>query len=201
VPTIALFILFSIYISPWHIGVLFYLWFFVLWISFDTNDIKQEIRFENVKKLKKTVVIIIIIVLSVQIYWSVRTAYYDFNNNYSSSLSAAEYIKTNHLENKRIYISAYYSIAILPYFDSNIFKNYNNGHKPAFLCWSTKNNIFHTDINSIIKENPDYILLNARTVKNMVKIPGYKAVAGFDGSIYWKDNKFGSIASIFYKKE
>ncbi|MCA1636951.1 MAG: hypothetical protein LC768_01215, partial [Acidobacteria bacterium] len=75
------------YWNFWHQGILFFLWVFVLWVSFDKD------RNKELSKMGKTLLLLVSIVLAVQVYWSTYTVRFDFYNNYSGSYKIAEYIK------------------------------------------------------------------------------------------------------------
>jgi hypothetical protein len=173
----------TIYSNVWHEGTLFLVWVFVMWISFEKRNINII-----TSKNKTIVTILIMLVLSIHIYWSFNLIKNDFYQNYSASYDLAQYIKNNYLEKKKIYAPSFHAISILPYFDDNIFNNYNNKQKPCFWLWSTKNNMIQ-DIPKIIEDKPDIIIIGIKYhhQENLPILPHYKLIRMFDGNIYWKD--------------
>lgn len=63
------------YINLWHEGILFFLWIFVLWISFEKDRDNEPSRLKNI------LVLLIGAVLAAQIYWSAVAASCDFSRN------------------------------------------------------------------------------------------------------------------------
>jgi len=198
-------ILFSvIYRNVWHEGILFLIWIFVMWISFEpkpTNNCHNLVD-KLLKREKNFIVLLMIIVLSFHIHWAFNSIRYDFLNSYSASYDVANYIKTNNLEEKKIYATSFHAISILPYFDNNIFSNYNNKQKPCFWLWSTKNNMIQ-DIKKIIKDKPDLIIIGVKFKgqEKLPVIPQYKFVGMFDGNIYWKNRILEKDSFGLFRRE
>lgn len=187
-PLLLVLCLFSVkYWNYWHQGILFLLWIFVLWTSFDKEKNKE------LSKTGKTLLVLASIVLAVQIYWMIYAAKYDFFNNYSGSYAVSEYLKANKLENKKIFVSGWRSIAILPYFDENIFYNHNDGAKPRFWIWSADENQTAVGYNQTVAaaiafEQPDVIIFSSDHFEPglVVEIEGYDYKGAFEGNLCWK---------------
>lgn len=207
IPFIGLGLLFtSVYANAWHQGTVFYLWFFVLWISYDNSTTEDPFP---VKTIKSLTIILIVMVLSIQIYWSYNSFIFDRKHNYSASREAANFIKYNRLENKKIYISGFHTISILPYFSDNIFCNFNNQKKPCFWLWSGKNSIYSEGYLDTGKYDPDIIILGIKNYSDKIagientwlpEIPGYKLLKLFSGNLYWKDKPFEKDSFAIYSK-
>jgi hypothetical protein len=183
ISTVAVLSLFSIkYYNSWHQGIIFLLWAFVMWISFEEQNHK---RFNKLSGLtKKFVILSILMVLGFQIFWAASASISDFNGTYSGGEAIANYIKTNKLEDKKIYATSFWSTTVLPYFDKNIFANHNNGEKPAFWFWKLNNKRIE-DLETILKDQPDLIIIGRPG--NLKELPGYKFVGLFKGNLYWKN--------------
>jgi hypothetical protein len=188
-PQFLILALFSVrYWNLWHVGIVFFLWIFALWISFDKD--KTEISAPSVPS--KIMLALLAIVLATQIYWAFYAVRSDFRQNYSGSKEIAEYIKENNLENRKIFVSGWKSAAIHPYFDKNIFYNYNEGAEKRFWIWTMANQtplgadeqIFA----SIENEKPDVLIFAADHLDvNLIKeIKGYRYERAFEGYLYWK---------------
>jgi hypothetical protein len=183
ISTVAVLSLFSIkYYNSWHQGIIFLVWAFVMWISFEEQNHK---RFNKLSGLtRKLVIASFLLVLGFQIYWTASASVSDFQGPYSAGKDIAEYIKTNKLEDKKIYATSFWSTTILPYFDENIFDNHNNGKKPAFWLWSPRNNRIE-DLETILRDQPDLIIIGRPG--NLKELPGYEFVGIFKGNLYWKN--------------
>lgn len=128
-----------------HIGISTMFLVFWLCICFDTDEPPLSLgKYDAALHYIFTASACIFI--AVQIGWSVSSAIADIKYDYAPAKKMAEYIKENNLENSNI-MSAWYAVkinennekkyylfnsssagtAILPYFDSNIFYNFNWG--------------------------------------------------------------------------
>ena len=194
-----------VYSNLWHHGVIFYTWLFVLWLTYKDKELINK----QTKALRALVTLSITLLLAGQIYWSYHTFMFDNKYNYSASRDVAEYIKNNNLENKKIYVTGFYSIAILPYFKDNIFCNFHNNEKPSFWLWSSKNNIYSEPYLYISRYKPDYIIMGVKKYyrklvllnQSMLPlVPGYKLVKCFDGGLFWKDSIYETDSYALYEK-
>jgi hypothetical protein len=201
VPTLALLSFFSIkYYNSWHQGILFLVFIFVMWISLESKKNRSNLNNKLSKIIKTIVILSLALILLFHISWSFSVSVNDFYGPYSAGKSIADYIKTNQLENKKIYATTFWSTTIQPYFDNNIFDNYNNKQKPAFWLWSTKNNMIQ-DYETILRDKPDLIIFG-RPSKNLREIEDYQFVGIFEGNMYWKRTiKERNNFALFRKEE
>ncbi|MCX7747727.1 MAG: hypothetical protein N2645_12700 [Clostridia bacterium] len=207
IPITGLFLFFTvIYANVWHQGTLFYIWLFALWISFENKDFVITPRVRTTKCL---MTVLLVLTLAIQSYWSLRTFVFDYKFNYAASRDAAEYIKKNRLEEKKIYISGFHTISILPYFSNNIFINHNNKEKPCFWFWSRKNKIYSESYLDIAPYDPDIIILGIKyssqdisTKENtwLPEITGYRMTKLLNGNLYWKDIPYEKDSFAIYEK-
>ncbi len=164
-----LFCLFSsgIYFYTHHIGIMFV--FILFWSIVSYN--KEENKIDKTKELKdiKTstndikfrqyLVRAVVVIMLVQLYWTVTACISDIKYPYSCGRSVASFIKDNHLDNYNILAqwqisdnldasvsmlnvnSLTSSSNILPYFDKDIFMNFDStrrGFNPHKLAdWKT----------------------------------------------------------------
>lgn len=207
-PAAGLFLLFTlVYAHVWHQGVIFYLWLFVLWLSYSVPD---EASLPPSRVVKPVVTTAVACVLAVQTLWSAGAVRYDYTADYSASRAAATYIRDNHLAGAKIYASNFHSIALLPYFDRSIFCNYRYEPDVSFWIWSRQNTMYKEPYLNLEKYDPEYILLG---VKNYTPggntavepyardIPGYTLLKGFNGGLYWKDRVLETDSFLLYKKQ
>lgn len=170
------------YYNSWHQGIIFLIWVFSMWISFEGRSGERGGKLEGI--IGKLALASMIVVIGVQVFWSVAVSISDFRGPYSASKAAVEYIKSNHLEGKRIYATSFWTTSILPYFKENIFANHNGGRKPAFWFWARDNRRIE-DLNRILRDRPDLIIIG-RPPKDLRDLKGYKFVGLFPGELYWK---------------
>jgi len=202
-PLTLLSILFGLkYRNLWHEGVLFLLWIFVLWISYEKHSSK-----ERKTPLSKAVIGSIALVLVVQVYWCINAFAYDINHNYSASYSVAKYLKANRLDKENIFVSGWKTISILPYFSKNIFFNHNNGSSHRFWNWSTNNvtslGASQDVLDTIECLQPQVVIFASDHIKSKQKIelPGYKAVAFFKGYLCWKTGLNEPECYLLFKRD
>lgn len=201
-PLILLSVLFGVkYRNLWHQGILFLLWIFVLWLSFEKNkDRKPSV-------LSRSMTASIAVVLLVQVYWCVDALAYDLYHNYSASYSVAKYIKANKLEKENIYISGWKNISILPYFSKNIFYNHNNGSDQRFWNWSINNvtsvGATQSVLDTIECLQPGVVIFASDHIprRQKIELPGYKAVAFFKGYLCWKTGLSEPECYLIFRKD
>ncbi len=204
-PLLGLFLLFTmVYANVWHQGTLFFMWLFALWLSL--KDQSSSTRPERI--MRNIVLASLAVILVIQASWSFSSFRYDYSNNYSGSRELAEYIKEKNLDRRKIYITGFHTISILPYFRENIFCNFNNRQKPAFWLWSSKNSMYTEPFSLYRQYDPDIIIWGIKDYykkndsdnKKIPDIPGYKLVRLFNGGLYWKDKLYESDSFALYER-
>jgi hypothetical protein len=195
--TVPIFTLFAVkWTNPHYAGIFFMVLFFNLWLSF-----KAYIAGDWRNKPGLIILTAILTIFSFHLYWTVSAFRYDFSEKYSASREVANYLKANHLENQKIAAVGNRTIAILPYFDRNIFANFNAGQKPCYWVWAesynpnvwsnqdTTANSMHDKAKLAAKDSPDLIIasvLGEYDPSNM-PLPGYKLTKFFQGRVHWRD--------------
>lgn len=201
-PLLLICILFAVkYRSFWHQGVLFLLWIFVLWVSFEKY--KEHVNAKALKSVLGTLGV----VLAVQAYWCIEAINYDLNHYYSGSYKLAKYLKAKGYDKEKIYVSGWRNISVLPYFPNNIFYNHNNGaDNKRFWNWSV-NNVTSVGaginvIDTIQCEQPNVVIFASDHIPSRKKIfiPGYKPVAFFEGYLCWKTGLLEPECYLVFKK-
>jgi hypothetical protein len=194
VPIFALFALSWVY--PHHTGVIYLILIFCLWLSFDTynkGDWRKPVVFVHI--------LAILVMFSVHCYWSMSAFRYDLSNTYSASKDISLYLKQNHMDSKKIAAVGNRTVAILPYFNKNIFANYNNGEKPCHWIWSknynpnvwsyddTTDEAVHGKVILAASSNPDVIVATVLDDNDptSIYVPGYKLDRLFLGRSIWRD--------------
>ena len=107
---------------------------------------------------KKPIKIFLVIVSVIQLYWNISTCIYDVNYKYSSGLEVANFIKKYDYNEMIIYGSSFGDSAVNPYFDKNIFDNWNKDI--GFFYWNTQNKFYNHDFNEqfILNDKPDMVV-------------------------------------------
>jgi hypothetical protein len=183
-----------VYSSPWHEGILFLLWIFCLWISFNQNERSGTSTHRPLMLAALTLVLLI------QVQWGLIAFRNDYQQTYSAARAVAEYLKRREPRPSSIYASGFHSIAILPYFSYNIFSNYEQRYAAAFWDWSLQNKM-PVKLEPMVLDGPDTIIHGIKTRFNTEApiLPGYLATK-FTGHIFWKDRVFEEDSYIVYEK-
>ncbi len=125
IPYLVILIIFFRYVAPHHTGLLTAFYIFIFWC------ITSEHKKHSSKILNKILIPFIIIVITVQIYWSVIACINEIKYPYSVSRNMAEFIKKNGINNYNI----------LPKWqERTIYRNKNTGEIIAGI--PIKNDIF-----------------------------------------------------------
>lgn len=194
-----------IYANIWHQGSLFLTWLFVMWLSFQEQGEVSRHR----RDIGVAMTAVIVTILGFQVFWSIDSLNYDYAYNYSASKDVADFIKNNSLENKKIYMTGFHAISILPYFDRNIFCNYHNRNQPSFWIWSSANNIYREPYLNLEKYQPDFIVMGVKNHTTqqvsldssmLPEVQGYRLVKCFDGNIFWKNRPYETDSFALYEK-
>jgi len=143
------------YYRVWHLGIMFLIFIFIFWIF----------------KLEKNKYVLLLLILSIwmQLFWSFCCVNFDLNNNYSGAKDAAYFIKENGYDDLKVFGSEFYSAALNPYFSSNIYDNWDD---KGFFYWDSRCNYYSlyeiTDnyngvneyaVEYILSENYDIVVL------------------------------------------
>ena len=185
-PTL-LFMLFK-YANFWHFGIAFLLLIFLAWIH----------------KLSKIKVfnIFLLITCIVQICWSISSSIYDYNKVYAPGEEVANFIKQYDYKNLNIYATDIYETSINPYFDKNIFINYQPEYR--FFYWNKKN-VFYTKsyknaylLNYLLNDDIDIY------VSTSIQIPGIDSHYNeyiFPGATYFTTSIYEDMTCYVYVKK
>lgn len=189
------------YCTVFHEGILFLIWVFALWIGFDSpRRPAQDPRGPMV-----LVMLLMVAVFICQITWSIRTTALDYSGAYSGARELAQYIQRERLQGRVIFAHGFQTFAVQPYFDRNLFDNYNNKQGPAFWLWSSR----HRPIPSLAdirQGDPDVIVIavwNVWTSKQeqLPNRPGYTQVGVFEGRLFYKgDDYYGHDSFLVLRK-
>lgn len=202
VPAGALLIFFAfVHRAAWHEGVLFLVWVFAFWLALENEPAEPapSDRFSRLAALS-----LLAVVCLFQIYWSFATAKNDVNEPYSGSRDLAHYIKENDLQDSTIFGVHWSSMAVNPYFEGNVYANYDAPGDVSFWEWSDKNEMVE-DYRTIDLLAPDFVVVP-------VKVPGmedpanaqlkhYEQRAVFGGNMYWKTGVLEPDLYILFERK
>ena len=132
------------YNNDWHLGYEFLLVVFSLAVMSNVNGL--QLNFEK----NKLFYVCFSIIIFVQLFWSIKSSFIEKYFVFSPNQKVAEYIKTNHLEDKKIVGMNFNTISINPYFEKNMLSNSPKSY------WYWKFGTYNNNIN--YKTKPILIL-------------------------------------------
>jgi hypothetical protein len=169
-----------VYAQLWHFGILFLAWVFAIWISAARTRIGAP------------TILALIAAIGVQCYWSAAAIRYDWNHAYSGSRAAAQYFRQTGLPAGGLYAVGYPSVAVQPYFPSNIYSNYHHG---ANWDWSKRNTaddpaaLFASDRRELVLVGYKNLAEKQRWAGTL-GLMGYGEVRRFEGATFWQAHVF-----------
>ncbi len=182
-----------VYAAVWHCGILFLAWLFAIWISAQKTSLTRE------------TIAAILIATAVQCYWTVQAVRYDWTNAYSGSLAAARYLKQEPPPVDGVYAIGYPTLAIQPYFSSNIYSDYHQHASRAYWDWSKRNPA--KDAAGLISPAPPAQVLvgytNAMEREHwagVFGVLGYELTHRFEGATFWRTHIFESQSYDLYRR-
>lgn len=134
----------------WHWGLGLVALIGILWISWPGAGEPNERMWARVLSAALLAMAVI------QIGWTVRAIRTDLTGSYSGDRETAEFLKQR-VEGKHVAGFDFWSIGVLPYFDSNIFENQ---HKEGFWLWS-KSQDPDDRVDETMASHPDYVVIGA----------------------------------------
>ena len=163
----------------WHSGILFLVWVFCLWLSFDRE-----------KRASKTVEYAIGAVFAVQAIFGVYSIAHQISSTYSGAEAAAHYLKGTGEYRDRLFAIGFKAFALQPYFTNNIFAAQEHGRTDAFYAWSK--GFDHDGLQDIDQQRPDRVVVGIAEPKQLELVPelrnhGYCTERVFEGAVWWKN--------------
>lgn len=185
-----------VYSQAWHLGTLFLVWLFAIWIS----AYKTRVTAPTMVALAAAI--------GVQCYWTAKAVQYDWSQAYSGSLAAAQYLRQNPESGSPrdgLYAIGYSSTALQPYFSANIFSNFHDGARPAYWDWS-KQNTANDPSALFASSRRDQVLVGFTGIWDekrwcdLLELLGYQAIGHFGGSTFWQTGVFEHESFDLYRK-
>ena len=191
-----------------HIGILFLI---IISIAFLKNDLKTD-------KILYTLLLISVII---QIYWGISSSINDIKYPYSAGDAVSEYLKEIGIEDKKIIAVDYWSVQVNPFFEKNIFANFDK----SYHVWTREQNnkvvskyikddeldadiyviahhcYYYYDYKKEEKVVQTYTAYYEEQIMNKLEATGQYIKKKFDGNLFFKDVKFESTGIYVYSKK
>lgn len=182
-----------------HLGILYLVILFGVLSNYDVLKSKYKL-FER----------LFIVMLVVYVSYSGISSINDFKNNYSAAKQIAIYIEENNIDKSEIYRFGYKQVAILPYFESNLFANTDK----TIYEWKQSNTDFYDYVNfdkeKIVEKNkdswPEYILVENENTEKIMMIneliqdtDKYDLIYSAEGKLYYKNTFIDTENFNLYK--
>lgn len=170
-----------------HLGIIYLVILFGVLVNYDLLKSKYKL-FER----------LFITMLVLYISYTGISSINDFKGNYSAAKQIATYIEENNIDKSEIYRFGYKQVAILPYFESNLFAN----TEKTIYEWKQSNTDFYDYVNfdeEMIKEKnkdsyPEYILVEKENtdkislINEIIQNTGkYDLIYSAEGKLYYKN--------------
>ena len=211
-PIFGLLVFFArVYVNVWHYGAITVCLVTALWIAWPSNEDRSHgNRVAN--WLGTGMAGMLSLIWIVQISWAAAAIRYDLRAPYSGARDAALYLKAAGADHYRIYAYGFSTVAILPYFDRQIFANQMTPENTAFWRW-TKANHNDADVHLIGIDEPDYLVLAIKHPREIVENAappgvnswlgdkGYSLVHISPGAIFWKTGPWETDSYLIYKNQ
>jgi hypothetical protein len=185
-----------VYSQAWHLGTLFLVWLFAIWIS----AYKTRVTAPTIAALTAAI--------GFQCYWTARAVQYDWTHAYSGSLAAAQYLRLNSGPGSPpggLYAIGYSTTALQPYFSANIYSDFHNAAQPAYWDWSKQNRA--NDPGALFASSQrDRVLVGYTELGaekrwcELLELLGYQATRHFDGATFWQTGVFERESFDLYRK-
>ena len=145
--------------KPWHVAYFIITLIFICSVLAEENNIRQYPFKSN-----EVFYIMMLFIFSMHIFWSWECSLFDIQKEYSASRSVAKFIKENNLNSQNIIGFGYKTVAIQPYFNENIYVNYD---KESFWKWQKD---FYARQKNIQFKNYPVIVIDTAFDDNFTKI-------------------------------
>lgn len=179
-----------VYAQLWHFGILFLAWLFAIWIS------AYKIR------ITAPALVALIAAIGIQCYWTAAALRYDWSHPYSGSMAAAQYLRQTGLPAGGLYAIGYPTVAVQPYFPSNIYSDYRGG---AYWDWSKRNTaqdpaaLFASKRRELVLVGYKDVLEKQRWA-GLLALLGYDVIRHFDGGTFWQTKVFELESYDLYRQ-
>jgi len=185
------------YANVWHEGLLVLAWVFALWVSFGGAP-----RGRAGRALRPAFAALAGVVLLGQVWWTAQTYWREWGETYSAAGQVAAYIRAEQLEDATIFATGFHSIAIQPFFDRNIFANYDPGGPFSFYRWTTTPHLAE-DLAGVAEEHPELVIWGRKFPHQQVLPtlpPEYEVVGDFTGHVLWQGDRLEEESYTVFRR-
>lgn len=185
------------YHNYWHDGVPVLVWVFAFWVALARwpadDPARRWSRLIGLAGLSG--------VLIVQAVWWANSAGHDLHRPYSAAPAVAAYLEEEGLLEGTVWALGFHATGIQPYFDRNIFDNYNDGGEQAYWHWS-RPTWLEEERAEVVAAEPDTIVWGVKfpRQKAVWTLTDYEAVATFEGDLYWKNRVVERDAFVILRR-
>ena len=211
-PMVLLLIFFArVYVNVWHYGAITVYLVTALWIAWPSSGEHSDGNRLD-RRLQAGMAALLSVVCIVQLPWAAAAVRYDLRAPYTGAADAARYLKSVGADQRRICAYGFSSVAILPYFDRQIFANQVTSDRTAFWRWNRENRI-DAKFGRVGTESADYLVLAIKSAGALVKDSpppeldswlaqfGYSLVHVSPGALFWKTGPWETDSYLIYKSD
>lgn len=191
-----------------HIGILYLI---IICIVIINNNLKND----------KVLYILLMFSIIIQLYWNLSASVHDVKYPYSAGDAVSEYLKEIGIEDKKIIGVDYWSVQVNPFFDKNIFENFDKSYE----VWTKEQEkrivskyinddeldadiyvvAYHRYYDYNYKKDEKivmtYSLYYEEQIMDKLESTGQYIRRDFDGDLFFKDVKFESTGICVYSKK
>lgn len=211
----------TIYHNIWHEGLVYLALLFCVLLAFDRRWTIDRAPPRARAALAAVAAGVVAAVLLVHAVWTARTLGYDLRQPYSGSEAAADHIRREGIDERRLFGVGFASLAVAPYFDEEVFDNYGASNGFAFWDWSSRSpwyfpwkyrpeeraSALDSWIDAQLAEQPDAFLVSQkfpyeqRYLLRLLASDRYRVTAVFPGGIFWKDHVYEPETFVLLERE
>jgi hypothetical protein len=179
-----------IYSSPWHSGLLFLFWVFLLWI-----ELERPVS----SVLQRSATAAVMVVCLLQAIETLRSGIWDIENVYSPGSSAASALTAYRRQHPRDHVAAFgfKSFEVQPWLPQNPFDNYHHAApRPSYVVWlreSWSPRVNPANWRRMLERRPNLILASSIDLggRGYNLLPqacaaGYGIRQSFPGAMVWR---------------
>jgi hypothetical protein len=144
-----------VYLAHWHCGAVILAVVIATWIAWPEVDENLD-RTSRISLYMATGALACI--FAVQMVWSWQTVRFDFQESYCGAADAAAFLRAQHADSEYIYGMGFKTIAILPYFDHNVFGNFVVPDGTSFWRWDRQHTVAAEDPRAVLERKAEWIV-------------------------------------------
>ncbi|MEM8929565.1 MAG: hypothetical protein AAGE94_00220 [Acidobacteriota bacterium] len=165
---------------------------------------------------------LLLLIFGTHVVWGLGSWRYDLDEAFSASADLAAFLKFElsdpETEPPTVAAMGFPAIGLQPYFDDNLFVNYQlpGGHR--FWDWSENNPLYYRPVrlmdraemrvwlDAMLAERPAYIVCSLKFPGDRVfeqwleDDPDYRRIERFDGALFWKHKQLEWESFILYRR-